>query len=278
MPYTLHTPFMADHPRITVVGCGGTGGFVAEALCRLYTGRQAEIVLVDHDRVEHHNTLRQNFLARDVGRHKSEVLAERLCESYGRSVGYMVRPFRREENGTYPGIRRYNPGIIIGCVDNAQARREMEDCLENRSQLWLIDAGNGKNWGQVLIGNRDTKWKEYKDAFKGNICHDLPGPAAQRPELLTATPETPPDIDCAAALDLLDQDPTINQMMAMMVVQVVRRMAANDCPHMSLDLDLEQGTMTPRYATPENVAQVTGITPAPLPKNKKQRQKQLGQE
>ena len=271
MPYTLDTPFMADNPRITVVGCGGTGGFVAEALCRLYTGRQAEIILVDHDRVEHHNPLRQNFLARDVGRHKSEALAERLCESYGRSVGYMVKPFRREENGTYPGIRRYNPGIIIGCVDNAQARREMENCLENRPHLWLIDAGNGKNWGQVLIGNRHMEWQEYKNAFRENICHDLPGPAAQRPELLRATPETPPDIDCAAALDLLDQDPTINQMMAMMVVQVVRRMAANDCPHMSLHLDLEQGTMTPRYATPENVAQVTGITPAPLPGNKKQR-------
>ena len=274
MPYTLHTPFMADNPRITVVGCGGTGGFVAEALCRLYTGRQAEIVLVDHDRVEHHNPLRQNFLARDVGRHKSEALAERLCESYGRSVGYTVRPFRREENGNYPGIRRYNPGVIIGCVDNAQARREMEDCLENRPLLWLIDAGNGKNWGQVLIGNRHMEWQEYKNAFRGNICHDLPSPAAQRPELLRAAPETPPDIDCAAALDLLDQEPTINQMMAMMVVKVVRRMAANDCPHMSLHLDLEQGTMTPRYATPENVAQVTGITPEPLPENDENNKKQ----
>ena len=70
------------------------------------------------------------------------------------------------------------------------------------------------------------EWQKYKNAFTENICHDLPGPAAQRPELLRATPETLPDIDCAAALDLLDQDPTINQMMAMMVVQVVRRMAA----------------------------------------------------
>ena len=63
-------------------------------------------------------------------------------------------------------------------------------------------------------------------------------------------------------------------MMAMMVVQVVRRMAANNCPHMSLHLDLEQGTMTSRYATPENVGQVTGITPEPLPKTRKQRSKQ----
>ena len=91
-----------------------------------------------------------------------------------------------------------------------------------------------------------------------------PSPAMQRPDILTATPDTPPDIDCAAALDLLDQDPTINQMMAMLVVQVVRRMAANDCPWMSLYLDLEQGTMTPRYATPENVSQITKTPPEGL--------------
>ena len=259
MSYRLDTPFMADNPRITVVGCGGTGGFVAEALCRLYIGRQAEIVLVDHDRVEAHNLLRQNFLPPDVGRHKSETLAKRLCESYGRAVGYIVRPFQKEENYTYPGIGRYNPGVMIGCVDNARARREMDECLKNRPSLWLIDAGNGKNWGQVLIGNRPNGSRDYRDAFKKDICHQLPSPAAQRPDLLTTTPEEPPDIDCAAALDLLDQDPTINQMMAMMVVQVVRRMAANDCPHMSLDLDLEQGTMTPMYATPENVSRITGV-------------------
>ena len=221
MPYRLDTPFMADNPRITIIGCGGTGGFVAEALCRLYTGRQAEIVLVDHDRVEPHNLLRQNFLPPDVGRHKSEALAERLCESYGRAVGYMVRPFQKEGNETYPGIGRYKPGIMIGCVDNARARQEMEECLRNRPYLWLIDAGNGKSWGQVLIGNRPKESRDYRDAFKEDVCCNLPSPAAQRPDLLTTAPEEPPDIDCAAALDLLDQDPTINQMMAMMVVQVV---------------------------------------------------------
>ena len=107
--------------------------------------------------------------------------------------------------------------------------------------------------------HRPKESQDYKDAFKEDVCHELPSPAAQRPDLLTTAPEGPPDIDCAAALDLLDQDPTINQMMAMMVMQVVRRMAANDCPHMSLDLDLEQGTMTPMYATPESVSRITGV-------------------
>ena len=64
-------------------------------------------------------------------------------------------------------------------------------------------------------------------------------------------------MDCAAALDLTDQDPTINQMMASLALQVVRRMVAGTCPFMGLYLDMEQGTVTPTYATPETVARVT---------------------
>ena len=54
MRYYLDNAFLQDNPWITVVGCGGTGGYVAEGLCRLFTGREATIVLVDHDRVEPH--------------------------------------------------------------------------------------------------------------------------------------------------------------------------------------------------------------------------------
>ena len=63
----------------------------------------------------------------------------------------------------------------------------------------------------------------------------------------------PPDVDCAAALDLTDQDPTINQMMASLVLQVVRRMVAGTCPFMALYLDMDLGTVTPTYVTPEAV-------------------------
>ena len=50
----------------------------------------------------------------------------------------------------------------------------------------------------------------YDSAFDGETCYLLPAPTLQRPDLLTTVPTTPPDVDCAAALDLTDQDPTIN--------------------------------------------------------------------
>ena len=46
------------------------------------------------------------------------------------------------------------------------------------------------------------------------------------------------------------------QMMASLVLMVVRRMVAGTCPFMGLYLDMEQGTVTPTYVTPEAVKRV----------------------
>ena len=51
-------------------------------------------------------------------------------------------------------------------------------------------------------------------------------------------------------------DPTINHMMASLVIEAVRRMVARACPFMSLYLDMDQGTVTPADATPEDASRV----------------------
>ena len=97
-------------------------------------------------------------------------------------------------------------------------------------------------------------WDEL--AIVDETCYLLPAPTLQRPDLLTTVATTPPDVDCAAALDLTDQDPTINSTMASLVLMVVRRMVAGTCPWMGLYLDMEQGTVSPTYVTPEAVERV----------------------
>src|SRR5436190_779427 len=81
---------------IVLIGCGGTGGFLAEAVCRLLIGRPSRICLVDPDRVEPHNVARQVFDRRDVGRFKAEVLAERLACRFEREVSFSTLPYDRE--------------------------------------------------------------------------------------------------------------------------------------------------------------------------------------
>ncbi len=134
------------------------------------------------------------------------------------------------------------------------AGRWRSPCRETR-------AGGSSTRATTPTGGRylyDVADRDFGDeqAFVDQTCYLLPAPTVQRPDLLTAVSTTPPDVDCAAALDLTDQDPTINQMMASLALQVVRRMAAGTCPFMGLYLDMEQGTVTPTYATPETVARV----------------------
>ena len=178
MPYYLDNQFLLDNPWITVVGTGGTGGFVAEGLCRLFQGRDATIVLVDHDRVEPHNLLRQNFYPGEVGEFKSKALADRLARAYNRPVGYSVYPFREEarpQGSRYPGLSSHD-GLIIGCADNAAARRAMAECLPGDPCRWLIDAGNDTNWGQV------SGWQRRRAGGPGGTSlhrrHLPPGPGA----------------------------------------------------------------------------------------------------
>ena len=54
-----------DDATIVLVGCGGTGAFLAEALCRLMIGRRGSLHLVDPDRVEARNALRQAYAPAD---------------------------------------------------------------------------------------------------------------------------------------------------------------------------------------------------------------------
>ena len=143
---------------IYVVGCGGTGSLVADGLCRLLIGRDSKITLVDHDRVEPHNLLRQNYYAGDVGRFKSQALAERLSRLYGRPVRYSVVPFEQDltrESFSEDMETLFTHGMIIGCVDNSSARKEISRAFGDAVDdgLFWIDAGNGHQFGQVLVGN-----------------------------------------------------------------------------------------------------------------------------
>ena len=137
MPYIVDAA--GEHPsaerreleaNIVLVGCGGTGGFLAEALCRLLMGRRSRLHLVDPDRVEPHNVARQAFDRRDVGSFKVEVLAERLARRFEREVCHSVLPYDRELHAKVFGGTSGDLHLIVGCVDNAAARRAIAATLD----------------------------------------------------------------------------------------------------------------------------------------------------
>lgn len=64
--------------HVTIIGCGGLGGFISEMLTRIGVGN---LTLIDGDIFEEHNLNRQNFSSiQTLGRNKAEVLKEKLQE------------------------------------------------------------------------------------------------------------------------------------------------------------------------------------------------------
>ena len=219
-------------------------------------------MLIDHDRVEKHNLRRQNFYADDLGKFKSQALAERLSVLYGREIAYSVYPFHRDLISAVFNGDSYGHGtnaIIIGCVDNPGARKAMTDGLS--VGCWWLDSGNSQNSGQVLIGNAKEK-KYLKAAFnpvKNTVCL-LPQPTYQLPGLLAPAPESStPQLDCAEAVEQEDQSPVINQAMATIVLEMVHSLLKGTLTYMGAYIDLEAGSLRYVPADPETISRMCKI-------------------
>ena len=257
---------------IVLVGCGGTGGFLAEAVCRLLMDRKAQLCLVDMDRVEPHNVARQAFDRSEVGHFKAEVLARRLSRRFGREIGYSVLPYDRELHSQVFDHPRSGLNLILGCVDNAAARRAIAETLDapigghsytrSTGSVWWLDCGNGHNSGQILLGNV-ARPEELRGAFvpQLGLCRTLPAPSLQRPDLLEAPPAPQPRLDCAEAVAQGSQGSTINQVVAAIAASYVEKLLAGKCTWMGSYFDLDDGTLRCVAADPKTVAAMAGLHP-----------------
>jgi len=158
-------PIYFNYPlvRIYVVGCGGTGSFLVPHLCRLANwfdaaGKQISITLIDFDRIESKNLYRQNFCQAELGYNKAQALAVRYQAMFPNlKIGAI------EHQVSAISLDRSTPTVVIGCVDNAAARKSIEELMIEYSSLmahgfsqipcWWIDCGNDYTHGQVVIGN-----------------------------------------------------------------------------------------------------------------------------
>jgi hypothetical protein len=221
------------------------------------------LILTDPDRVERHNLLRQNFYAGDLGQYKSQTLAERLARLYDREIGYLITPYEAPD---YPYYKRGQLRVTIGCVDNAAARSEIAAGTKVGQSLW-IDAGNSFNSGQVLVGNI-TQSPDLRDIFyRDGTVVGLPAPSLQAPGLLIPAEQAPgllipaeaPKIDCAEAVAANEQSPVINQAMAALVLEAVRKLVAGELDWMAAYLDLEMGTLQYSRINPTAVARIGAV-------------------
>lgn len=253
-----------DRFHIMLVGVGGTGSALASCLASLayhaqQKGIQIDLTLVDHDTVEARNCGRQNLAVQSAitgGIAKVSDLALRLNAAYGLNI--VAWPTKYEAgmasqwfNGhTWRGACTH---LIIGCVDNYLARREIAQTVANyNGKLWCIDSGNDRYNGQVLIGNMTDIAKIKVDPL--GICTGLPSPYLQEPDLLKPDP-TEQTLSCAELTMAEEQSLMVNRMAATLVAQVVTEIVLHrEIRQMGTVFNLAPPTMTSRLITKTNLA------------------------
>jgi hypothetical protein len=280
-PYTIDPfdPFAGPALRtdgydalVTIAGLGGTGAFLAEDLARVLTvhfGWRVHLRLVDHDRVEIQNTQRQAFAARDLDKYKAQVVAERLVRQFPIEVSVSLAPYDHLRDAPYPRRHDEQPrlALLIGCVDNPNARHELALTLNHPSSsssaVWWLDCGNGAASGQLYLGNalRDEGLRGAFDP-ETRLCRALPAPSIQAPELLEAPTAPLPvaqDQDCAEAQIAGDQEPFVNRTIAALGLAMVARLCQRRLTWRATFFDLDAGTLYYTPADPHDIASLVGM-------------------
>ena len=281
-----------------LVGAGGTGSFMAMNLARLAfelngRGKASSITIVDPDSVETGNIPRSNFCFAEIGQNKAETLAGRVSRAWGIETGFVKEGFtpvllqntRDDWSVQSQGSNKLT--VLVGCVDNHLARLQMHEAVKfyneqryssDGARLWWIDGGNGRDTGQVLIGNRLYEKTIYESAQKSPILSLLPAPSLQHPELLKResaksieqqNQTTEERITCAERIRLGEQSLNVNQRVAVEMSEMLSELLLTQTlKRFATYFDLESGASRSVFNTPETIAKAVNYQPKQKTKSK----------
>lgn len=280
-----------------LVGAGGTGSFMAMNLARLafelkHRGKTPTIIIVDPDRVETGNIPRSNFCFAEIGQNKAETLAGRIARAWGIEVGFVKEGFTPallqsvRDDWSVQSSSSNKLTFLVGCVDNHPARLQMHEAVKlyneqrytsDGARLWWIDGGNGRDTGQVLIGNRLDDKTICESARKSPILSLLPAPSLQHPELLRResaksierqNQTTGERVTCAERIRMGEQSLNVNQRVAVEMSEILSELLLTQTlKRFATYFDLESGASRSVFNTPEAIAKIVNCQPER--KNKK---------
>ena len=129
---------------VAVVGLGGLGGYVAEALARMGVGC---LTLIDHDAFEAHNLNRQLLSREDnLGEEKAEAACQRI-----RAINGAVTVICREESFREANAARLLEGVdvVVDALDRVSIRLVLQDASA-RLGIPMVHGSIGGFLGEVM--------------------------------------------------------------------------------------------------------------------------------
>jgi len=144
---------------VNLIGAGGTGSQMLTALSRINKALNAlghaglQVTVFDHDTVQPANLARQLFTENEIGLNKAVALINRINRFFGTNWKAVPHYFGKQT------VRNPKANITISCVDTVSARIEIEEMLRagigknlhRDSPVYLLDFGNSKNSGQMIL-------------------------------------------------------------------------------------------------------------------------------
>lgn len=252
--------------QIILAGCGGIGAYMAMhigRIMRVMYGDQkgVNLTLVDPDIVKEETLGRQYFCDAEIGQPKAIALARRLGQAWG--INTMAYEGEYRENLLLGGAQL---AVLVGCVDNAAARRSLSDTLMLNPEspgrhapphIWWLDCGNLKDTGRVMIGSAYSADQMRGTFFEKKQCIALPSPTLQYPSLLIPQPEeiAGTEMSCAEMAAANLQSLNINAAIAVQASDFLTRLLiTNDLKRYQCAVNVAAGSVKSFYNTPEDVA------------------------
>ena len=168
-----------SNAKVLIVGCGALGNEVAKNLSLLGIG---SIYLLDYDTIEKHNLTRSVlFRESDIGRTKTEVIAQRIQELNPSINVYQINGKLEQALGR--GLLK-EMDAVLGCLDSVNARRELNKRCYFSSVPW-IDGGISHLGGNVALFDpkqsdtacyrckmNSSAWERYNERYSCGLLKD----------------------------------------------------------------------------------------------------------
>jgi tRNA A37 threonylcarbamoyladenosine dehydratase len=126
--------------HIAVIGLGGVGSWVVEALARSAIG---ELTLIDLDNIAESNVNRQiHAMSGEFGRAKVEAMAERVRLINPACTLHMIEDFVTQDNLTE--ILNKSISYVFDCIDNFRTKAAMVAyCRRNKIKIVTVGGAGG---------------------------------------------------------------------------------------------------------------------------------------
>ena len=129
-------------PHVIICGVGAIGSILCDTLIR--QGFR-NITALDYDRAEMHNVQSQLYGMDDVGKLKTQALAQKLYLA----TKVMIKQFDKKLEGHNLDKALKSGDIIVDCFDNSASRKLLNDWAK-RNKRHCLNAGVIEGYGEVV--------------------------------------------------------------------------------------------------------------------------------